>query len=92
MSEMNHEPEIITLEDDSGEEVPCEVLDRLTVDDVPYIVLAPLDDEDTVMIFSVETTADGSQSFTPVDDDDINENVFDLFRAAYADYEFCDAE
>lgn len=92
MSEMNQEPEIITLEDDTGEEVPCEVLDRLSVDGMPYIVLAPLDDEDSVMIFTVETDDEGNQSFTPVDDDDLNETVFDYFRAAYDDYEFGDAE
>ena len=56
--------------------------------DVPYVVLAPLDDEDSVMIFQQEE--DGS--LTPVDDDDVNETVFDYFRAAYNDYEFCEAE
>lgn len=89
---MDEQENIIVLEDENGEEVPCAQLDRIEYKGESYVVLAPLDDEDSVMIYRVVVAADGSESFDPDVDDETNEDVFDYFRAAWDDYEFCDAE
>lgn len=86
------EERIFVLHDDEGGEVNCQLLDRLMVYGRPYVVLAPLDEEDSVMIFRVENGEDGEERFCPEEDDAVNEDVFDYFRAAWDDYEIGDAE
>ena len=89
---MDEQETIIVLEDENGEEVPCQQLDCIEYKGERYVVLAPLDDEDSVMIYRVVTDEEGNESFDPDLDDETNEDVFDYFRAAFDDYEFCDAE
>lgn len=94
MTDMRREPaeQLYLLTDAEGEEVPCQLLDRLEVRGQTYVIMAPLEEEDTVMVFRVEVDGDGTESFTPEDDDAVNEDVFDYFRAAWDPYEVGDAE
>ena len=94
MTDMRREPaeQLYLLTDAEGEEVPCQLLDRLEVRGQTYVIMAPLGEEDTVMVFRVEVDGDGTESFTPEDDDAVNEDVFDYFRAAWDPYEVGDAE
>lgn len=88
----NPEENIYLLTDENGEEVACQLLDRTTVGGRHYVVVMPLDEEDSVMVYRVDVAEDGTESFTPEDDELICEDVFDYFRAAYDDYEFGSAE
>lgn len=94
MTDMRRDPaeQLYLLTDAEGEEVPCQLLDRLEVRGQTYVIMAPLEEEDTVMVFRVEVDEDGTESFTPEDDDAVNEDVFDYFRAAWDPYEVGDAE
>lgn len=93
MTETNDAMErLYVLTDAAGEEVNCQLLDRLTVEGREYVVLAPLEEEDSVMIYRVEVDAQGEESFTPEEDEAVNETVFDYFRAAWDDYEIGDAQ
>ena len=94
MTDMRREPaeQLYLLTDAEGEEVPCQLLDRLEVRGQTYVIMAPLEEEDTVMVFRVGVDGDGMESFTPEDDDAVNEDVFDYFRAAWDPYEVGDAE
>ncbi len=94
MTDMRRDPaeQLYLLTDAEGEEVPCQLLDRLEVRGQTYVIMAPLEEEDTVMVFRVEVDGDGTESFTPEDDDAVNEDVFDYFRAAWDPYEVGDAE
>lgn len=83
---------VYVLTDENGEEVNCELLDRLEIRGRTYVVLCPLDEEDSVMIYRVDVDAQGMESFTPEEDEEINEDVFDYFRAGYDGYEYGDAE
>ena len=94
MTDMRRDPaeQLYLLTDAEGEEVPCQLLDRLEVRGQTYVIMAPLESEDTVMVFRFEVDGDGTESFTPEDDDAVNEDVFDYFRAAWDPYEVGDAE
>lgn len=94
MTDMRRAPaeQLYLLTDAEGEEVPCQLLDRLEVRGQTYVIMAPLEEEDTVMVFRVEVDGNGTESFTPEDDDAVNEDVFDYFRAAWDPYEVGDAE
>lgn len=94
MTDMRRDPaeQLYLLTDAEGEEVPCQLLDRLEVRGQTYVIMAPLEEEDTVMVFRVEVDGNGTESFTPEDDDAVNEDVFDYFRAAWDPYEVGDAE
>lgn len=50
------------------------------------------DDDGDVMVFRTTPDGRGGEAFDPVEDGDELQDVFDLFRAAWDDYEFCDAE
>lgn len=80
----------VSLDSEEGESLPCRVVDRVTLRGDDYAVLAPLDDEDSVMVFQI-VEDDAGETLLPVEDDDVCEDVFDFFRAAFDDYTFCDA-
>ena len=92
MSNEYNEEDIIYLQDEDGSDIPCRFLDRLTVRGVDYAVICELEDEDSVMIFRITDNGDGSENYDFVEDEDENEEVFDYFRIAFEDYDFCDAE
>lgn len=83
---------VYVLTDAYGEEVPCELLDRLSLKGREYVILRPLNEDDSVMIYRVDAAVDGTESFTPETDEDVNEDVFDYFRASFDGYEYGDAE
>ena len=86
MTDMRREPaeQLYLLTDAEGEEVPCQLLDRLEVRGQTYVIMAPLEEEDTVMVFRVEVDGDGTESFTPEDEEAV-EAVFELFQDECAD-------
>lgn len=80
---MHEEAEIVTLEDDEGNEVDFEVVDAIEVDYAEYVLLAPIDpeegEENSAYLFRIDTDDEGDQVLTPVDDDD----EFDRVEAAF---------
>ena len=90
-----HEDDIILLTGEDGEDSPYEILDDMTLDGRRFMILAPLDedefDDGTVAVFEI-VAEDGEEAFAPVEDEDMEQRVFDCFRASDEDYEFCDAE
>lgn len=87
------EDDVILLTDDTGEDIPFEIIDTLELDGSTYALLAPLDedDDDGVLVFQVIEDDQGVQ-YEPVDDENLMQRVFDVFRSSDEDYEFCDAE
>ena len=95
------EPEIITLLDDEGNEVPFEVLDEIEVGDRLYLVLREADippeeweadEEPEVMIFRCEEDEDGGEQYVWEEDEDILQYVFDLYQAGTEEYDFGEAD
>lgn len=82
-----YEAEIITLEDDLGNEKDFEFLDTVEYDGDEYIVLLPVDEEEQneVMILRVDSLNDEDESYSGIDDEDVLQAVFDIFKERYKD-------
>ena len=80
-----YEPEIITLEDDLGEEQDFEFLDVVEYEGEEYIILLPIEDEEQneVMILRIESVDDETENYIGIDDEDILQKVFDIFKKRY---------
>ena len=91
---------IIVLNDENGEEVPFEFLDLIELDGEEYVVLLPVEDEENeeeageVVILKVEDTeSENEESYVSVDDDEILNKVFDMFKEKFKDeFNFVDDE
>ena len=89
---------IIVLNDENGEEVEFEFLDLVELDGEEYIVLLPIeeDDEDQgeVVILKVEDTdSEEEESYVSVDDEEILNKVFEMFKEKFKDeFNFEDEE
>ena len=89
---------IVILNDEDGNEVKFEFLDLVELDDEEYVVLLPVteegeEDEGEVVILKIEDTEDDSEeeSYVGVDDEEILNKVFDIFKEKYKDdFDFVD--
>ena len=78
---------IVTLNDEFGNEVQFEFLDLVEYDGEEYVVLLPVDNEDDgeVVILKVEAIDDDNDSYTSVEDEDILMAVFQIFKDKFKD-------
>lgn len=77
---------IITLQDENGEDVRFEFLDLIEYEGGRYVVLLPEDDTDgEVIILKVEELNEEEESYTGVDDDDTLNAVFAIFKEKFKD-------
>ncbi len=90
---------IIVLNDENGEEVPFEFLDLIELDGEEYVVLLPVEEDDEeaegeVVILKVEDTeSEEEESYVSVDDEDILNKVFEIFKEKFKDeFNFIDDE
>lgn len=82
-----YQPEIITLEDDLGEERDFEFLDVVEYEGDEYIILLPVEEEEQneVMILRVESIDDETENYIGIDDEETLQKVFDIFKDRYRD-------
>ena len=91
---------IITLNDENGNEVKFEFLDLVELDDEQYVVLLPVleegeEDDGEVVILKVEDTDEDSEeeSYVSVDNEDTLMQVFNIFKEKFKDeFDFIDEE
>lgn len=90
---------IIVLNDENGEEVPFEFLDLIELDGEEYVVLLPVEEEEAeeageVVILKVEDTeSEEEESYVSVEDEDILNRVFAMFKEKFKDeFNFIDDE
>lgn len=88
---------IVVLNDEDGNEVQFEFLDLVELDDEEYVVLLPIteegeEDEGEVVILKVEDSEDDEEeSYVSVDDEDVLNRVFDIFKERFKDdFDFVD--
>jgi uncharacterized protein YrzB (UPF0473 family) len=74
----NETENMITLLDDEGKEVECEVIDLFEFEEKEYVVLLQVDEEDPY-ILRVDKDEDGSEVFAVIEDDE----EFDKVAEAY---------
>lgn len=83
---MEYEPQIITLEDDLGNEVEFELLDVVDYEGEEYIVLIENDEEaQDVVILKIESVDDETENYVGIDDEQLLSNVFETFKEKYKD-------
>ena len=91
---------IVTLNDEDGNEVQFEFLDLVELDDEQYVVLLPVadeneEDEGEVVILKVEDVDEESdeESYVSVDDEEILMKVFNIFKDKFKDeFDFVDED
>lgn len=88
-----YQAEIITLEDDLGNEQDFEFLDVVEYNNDEYIILLPVDGEEEekneVMILRIESIDDETENYVGIDDEETLQKVFDIFKKRYEDqYDF----
>lgn len=89
---------IITLNDENGNEVKFEFLDLVELDNEQYVVLLPVleegeEDDGEVVILKVEDSDEDSdeESYVSVDDEDTLMQVFNIFKEKFKDeFDFVD--
>lgn len=88
---------IIVLNDEDGKEVKFEFLDLIEYENEEYVILLPADEEDDsdeVVILKVEDTdSDEEESYVSVDDEEILNKVFEIFKEKFKDeFDFVDED
>lgn len=80
---------IIVLNDENGDEVEFEFLDLIEYEGEEYVVLLPNDDDEEpgeVVILRLEDTgSEDEESYVSVEDEDILQAVFDIFKDKFKD-------
>lgn len=92
---------IIILNDEDGNNVKFEFLDLVELDNEEYVVLLPVteegeEEEGEVVILKVEDNDDENseeESYVSVEDEDILNRVFDMFKEKFKDeFDFVDED
>ena len=95
-NDMEELDNIIVLNDEDGKEVQFEFLDLIEYDEEEYVVLLPIEDEESeeVVILKVEDTdSDEEESYVSVDDEEVLNTVFEMFKEKFKDeFNFIDED
>lgn len=92
---------IVVLNDEDGNEVKFEFLDLVELDDEEYVVLLPVaeegeEEDGEVVILKLEDNDNEDseeESYVSVDDEEILNKVFEIFKEKYKDeFDFLDEE
>ena len=88
---------IIVLNDEEGKEVKFEFLDLIEYENEEYVILLPTDEEEDseeVVILKVEDTdSDEEESYVSVDDEEVLNKVFEIFKEKFKDeFDFVDED
>lgn len=83
---MEEQEGIITLTNEKGEEIEYELVDSITYENAEYVVLLPVEDGDCeAVILAVESDGDEMENYVAVDDEEILEGVYEIFKERFAD-------
>lgn len=83
---MEEQEGIITLTNENGEEIEYELVYSITYENAEYVVLLPVEDGDCeAVILAVESDGDEMENYVAVDDEEILEGVYEIFKERFAD-------
>ena len=81
------EVSILSLTDEEGNEVEFELIDSVDYEGVEYLILLPPEEDAAeVVILEVEPHADGTENYLTVDNEDVLNAVFGIFKERFADF------
>lgn len=80
------ETSILTLTDENGQDVDFEYLDCIEYQGKEYLVLMPADEISTeIVILEVEPVDDENENYLSVEDEDLLNAVYAIFKEKYKD-------
>ena len=80
------ETSILSLTDENGEEVEFEYLDCIEFQGKGYLVLIPCENEAAeIVILEVQPVDEETENYISVQDEDILNAVYEIFKEKYAD-------
>ena len=80
------EASTLTLTDENGVDTEFEYLDSVEYDGKEYLVLLPLDDEESgIVILEIEPVDEENENYLAVDDSQILDAVYSIFKDRYKD-------
>ena len=80
------ESSILTLTDENGVDNDFEYLDCIEFDGKEYLVLMPVDTVETeIVILEVEPVDEETENYLSVQDEDILNAVYEIFKDKYGD-------
>ena len=76
----------LTLTDENGVDTEFEYLDCIEYQDKEYLVLLPLDDEESgIVILEIEPVDEENENYLSVDDTQVLDAVYGIFKERYKD-------
>lgn len=86
-NEINEDGALIALTDENGKDVVFEILGVVDYDNDEFAVLIEnRADADEVVIFKIQSLDDENEEFVSVEDEELLNKVFELFKAQYDGY------
>ena len=83
---LEDEVSTLTLTDENGVDTEFEYLDCIEYENKEYLVLLPLDDEESsVVILEIEPVDEENENYLSVDDAQILNTVYQMFKERYKD-------
>lgn len=77
---------IITLDDETGNPVEFEFLDLIEYEGEEYVVLLPVDEENSeVVILKVIPVDDEMEEYVGVTDEELLQTLFDIFKEKFSE-------
>ena len=85
--EQEEEVSILSLTDENGNEQNFEYLDVIEYEGKEYLFLLPADDENAeVVILEIEPVDEENENYLAIDDMELLEKLYELFKEKFADY------
>ena len=83
---MEEEESILTLTDETGEDMRFEYLDCIEYEGTEYLVLMPADDDSNeIVILAIEPVDEENENYLAVEDESILDAVYAIFKDRYKD-------
>lgn len=80
------ESNILTLTDENGVDAEFEYLDTIEYDGKEYLLLLPLEDEESgIVILEIEPVDEENENYLAVDDETVLDAVYSIFKDRYKD-------
>ncbi len=80
------ESSLLTLTDENGEDITFEYLDCIEYGDKEYLVLIPAEnDSNEIVILQIEPVDEENENYLAVENEDILDAVYDIFKQRYKD-------
>lgn len=80
------ESNILTLTDENGVDAEFEYLDTIEYDGKEYLLLLPLEDEESgIVILEIEPVDEENENYLAVEDEMVLDAVYSIFKDRYKD-------